>query len=210
MAKKKAFDYFEAFENLAGYAVEEADILLEAVSTFDYEKGIEEYLERAHVVEHEGDEIIHTVSSHIATEFITPIEREDIVSLSRNFDNVIDQIEAVLQRFFMYDVRSMHAHAIEFAEVIRNACVALKAAAGEFRNFKKAPASLRENIIKVNDFEEEGDRLYLWSIRELYTDERDDAVGLAVWTDLFRCMETCCDATEHAADSMDTVLLKNS
>ena len=35
-------------------------------------------MERAHELEHEGDEVNHAIFKTVATDFITPIEREDI------------------------------------------------------------------------------------------------------------------------------------
>ena len=94
-------------------------------------------MERAHELEHEGDEINHAIFKTVATDFITPIEREDIINMSQYLDNIIDYIEDVMQRFYMYDVHFIHHDALEFAHLIKKSCEALDKAMVDFRNFKE-------------------------------------------------------------------------
>ena len=56
--------------------------------------------------------------------------------------------------------------ALIFAEKILNACQTMKEMLGEFENFKKS-AGLHELVIKLNDIEEECDRLYLKAKHEV-------------------------------------------
>ena len=58
MAKKAKFDYFDAFEKQTKLAVQEADLLIEAVEKFTEAEKLKEVMERAHELEHEGDETV--------------------------------------------------------------------------------------------------------------------------------------------------------
>ena len=42
-----------------------------------------------------GDKGKHTMTNHLATDFLPPIEREDILRLSQKIDDVIDLIEEI-------------------------------------------------------------------------------------------------------------------
>ena len=97
-----------------------------------------------------------------------------------------------------------------FAKIIKDAAVALNQLMSKLSGFKKNPKELHELLIKVNDFEEMGDRLYMSAIRGLFTAENADPVDVLRWTEIYKRMERCCDACEHAADAVSTVLLKNS
>ena len=163
---------------------------------------------RAHELEHKGDEINHAIFKSVATDFITPIEREDIIELAQTLDDIIDYIEDVMQRFFMYDVHFMHRDASEFAGLIKQSCMALDRAMEDFRNFKKSK-KFKSLIIDVNNYEEEADALFMKVIRSLHTDDRENPMRVLVWSQIFDRMEKCCDACEHAADTMNTILLKN-
>ena len=138
MGKKKKFDYFDMFERQSELAVQEATLLVEAVENFTEAKEVYEIMERAHEIEHEGDEICHAIYRNIATDFITPIEREDIIEMTSSIDTVIDHIEEILIRFYMYDIHDMHEGALEFAQLIKKSCEALDLCMEDFRNFKKS------------------------------------------------------------------------
>ena len=208
MGKKKRFDYFDAFKKLSELAVEESDLLIDAIENFGVAEDLREVMERAHEIEHRGDEQNHLIFQTVATDFITPIEREDIIELTQHLDDIIDYIEDVIQRFYMYDVHFMHDDALEFARLIKKSCVALDKAMEDFRNFKKSK-KFKELVIDVNSYEEEADQLLIKVIRDLHTTDRDKPMRVLVWSQIFSRMEKCSDACEHAADSMSTILLKN-
>ena len=46
-------------------------------------------------------------------------------------------------------------------------------------------------------------------IRDLHTTDCENTMRVMVWSRIFEHMENCADATEHAADCMSTILLKN-
>ena len=61
----------------------------------------------------------------------------------------------------------------------------------------------------INRLEEEGDRLYLDSMRTLHTGTTDP-VEIIVWRDIFKYLEDCIDACEHTSDIVETVIMKNT
>lgn len=211
MAKKekKKFDYFDAFEKQAELAIKEADLLIEVIEDFKTPEAIKDVMPKAHEIENEGDKICHNVFTAVATDFITPIEREDLMALTQYLDDILDYIEDVIQRFYMYDILKMHEDALEFAKIMKKSCKALSRAMGDFRNFKKSK-KFKELIIDVNTFEEEADDLYIEIIRDLHTNKKDDPLYVMIWSQLYMRMEKCTDACEHAADTMRSIVLKNS
>lgn len=209
MAKKDKLDYFSAFEELTHLAVEEANLLIQTIEEYTTPENLVPRMEEAHELEHRGDMINHKIFTAIATDFITPLEREDLVGITQNLDNVLDFLEDVFQYFYMYDIQFMQEDALEFAKLIKKSCEALDSAMGNFRDFKKSK-TYRQFIVNVNDYEEEADRLYLQSMRKLFITYRDKPLVALVWAEIFGRMEKCSDATEHVADVMSTVYLKNS
>lgn len=210
MAKKNAFDYFDAFEKVSALAVDEANVLIETVESFSADADVDSLIMRVHQLENRGDEINHAVFQNTAIEFITPIEREDIITLAHALDTVLDEIEDVVFRFYMFNVREVPDKAIRFAEIIKEAAIELDKAMAKLKGFKKHSQDLHALLVKVNDYEEEGDRLYMDAIRELFTRPDANSIDVLRWMEIYRHMERCCDACEHAADAVSMVLLKNS
>ena len=125
-----------------------------------------------------------------------------------DLDNIIDYIEDVMQQFYMFDVHFMHKDAHQFACLIKQSCTALDRAMEDFRNFKKSK-KFKSLIIDVNTYEEEADHLYADVIRSLHIEDRENPMRVLVWSQIFSRMEKCCDACEHTADVMSSILLKN-
>lgn len=210
MAKKgKRFSYFDSFEKQARFAFEEAETLVKVIDEFSSADAVYDAMPKAHEIERKGDAAGHDVFMAIATDFITPIEREDIISLTMNLDDILDYIEDVIQRFYIYNVDAMHPRARDFAIIISKACSTLQKAFGDFQNFKKSK-KFKELVVEINDYEEEADRLFQETIRDLYTNHRDDPLYVLAWSEIFARMERCTDACEHVADTMRSVALKNA
>ena len=207
--KERQVDYFDLFQKQSEAAVAEAQLLVEVIDSYGTGASVRELMERAHELENESDGHTHAIFKTVATDFITPIERDDIIEMAQGLDNLIDYIEDVVLCFYMYRVTDMHEHAREFAKLIKKSCKALDKAMGDFRNFKKSK-TFKQLIIDVNTYEEEADRLYMKVNRSLYDKDRDDPLRVLLWTQIFDRMEKCCDTCEHIADTMSGILLKNA
>ena len=208
MAKKHKYDYFDAYEELSDLAVQEASVLVRAMENFTDAAALRAVLDEAHALEHAGDMINHDIYKHVGNDFMPPFDREDIVALAGALDEILDEIEDVLQYFYMFDIHQIPEDALRFATLIRKSCKAVDAAMEDFRNFKKSK-TFKQLIVDVNTYEEEADRLYLKVIRKLHTEDNDNPMRVLVWSQIFDRMEKCCDACEHTADLMSTILLKN-
>ncbi len=209
MAKKDRFNYFDAFEQQLDIALEEAEVLIQAIEGFETAEELVPLLEKAHEIEHRGDQVNHVILTSVSTDFITPIEREDIIELAQELDTITDMIEGITQRFYMFDVHFMHPKAIEFAHIIKKSIKALSKAMATFREFKKVK-KIRAMVEDVNTLEEQADALYMETIRHLYTVDAANAVRVEVWSKLFDRLEEAVDACETAADTMAAITLKNA
>ncbi len=208
MARKQEFDYFEAFIRAADYSMQAADILHQTLESFNPDD-LQERMKEIHVVEHAADIAKHDLNRALARAFITPIEREDILLLSQAMDDVTDAIEDVLIRLYIFNVLSIREDAISFSDVIKKCCAGMKETMQEFRNFRKS-RSINDSIVEINRLEEEGDSLYTKTVRKLYLTSRDDAVELMVWREIYDRMEKCCDACEHVANAVESIIMNNT
>lgn len=209
MARKKKYDYFEAFEEQAKLVVEEAKLLASVIDEFTSADGIKAVLPQAHEIENNGDMLNHRTYNAIAADFVTPIDREDLISISSSLDDIIDELEATMISFYMMNVHQMHPTCVELARLLIDASHALLAAIREFRNFKKSE-SFRGAIAKVNDCEEAADFAYMEGMHQLFSEENPEGVHVLKWSRIFNQMEDACDAIEHVGDVLETVLLKES
>src|SRR5690606_16557440 len=102
MANKKNEYYFTTFAQLVQYSCDAAVLLSQIINDFHAEE-LETKMDEMHEIGHAGDKGRHVMMKQLAREFITPIEREDIVSLADAIDNVTDTVEDVLVRIYMFN-----------------------------------------------------------------------------------------------------------
>jgi len=195
------------FSDIASDAIIAAHHLEKTVKNYNPDK-MEKLNKTMHEIEHGADLKKHQMMKMLVAEFITPIEREDIATLSYMLDDVLDSIEEVFQMFFMYNVKSMRPEAIDFVELIVRATEAMKACFDEFENFRKSDL-IAKKIVEVNVIEELADSLYFKTVHELYTKEKDP-LHIMVWVRLYDRFERICDECEHVADAIGSVIMKNS
>ncbi|MBP1581308.1 MAG: DUF47 family protein [Oscillospiraceae bacterium] len=206
MAKGDKF-YFENFTASTMLSKEGAVYLVNCLENYDTDQ-LPKMLGEIHDIEHRADMKKHEMNAALAKAFVTPIDREDLDMLSHKLDDVIDEIEEVLQIFYMYHIRSVKPVAIEFAKKIVKTCDLLCAIMGEFENFKKSK-KIKQLIIEMHDMEEECDKLYLSSMHDLVTNSTDVMETIA-WQKIYEGFEACADACEHAGECVDTVIMKNT
>ena len=209
MARKKQHDYFATFKHQAELAMAEAELLIEVIENFTTAEAVQDYMPRAHEIETKADELNHQNFNAIAVDFMTPIDRDDVIKISQALDEVVDDIEEIVTEFYIMNVHFMHRDAHEMAVIIRNACKAMVTAAGEFSSAKRSDA-VREAVVHTNDFEEDADALYAKLIRNLHTVDEDNPMRVLVWSRIFTKMEDCSDSCERVVDIMNSVLLKNA
>jgi hypothetical protein len=207
MARKNEYDYFESFVRLSEYCCEAAKMLDEVLINFNADT-LEEKMKKMHDIEHAADIQGHEVTRRLAKEFITPIEREDIVVLVHGIDDITDTIEDVLLHMYMYNVREIRNDALRFSKLILQSCEELKVAFEEFKNFRKSK-HIHDKIVHINKLEEDGDNLYTEAVRKLHMTS-SNAIDIMTWTIAFNRLEKCCDACEETANIIESVIMKNS
>jgi len=206
VAKKKS-PYYDGFVTQNSYCCKAAATLQEVLNHFDPEV-LPQKREEMHAIEHDADSTKHKMMEQLAREFITPIEREDIIELAQAIDDVTDNIEDVLMRMYMYHMQEVRPEARQFAELIVKCCGNLQEVLSEFHNFQK-DTKIHERVVEVNTLEEDGDRLYVATVHQLYGEEGEPSVKIG-WVRTFDCLEECCDACEHVANLVESIIMKNS
>lgn len=204
---KKRNDYFEMMEKLVGFSVAAAELLVQYLSDFHPET-VSARRKEMHGIEHRADEARHEILKKLSREFITPIERDDILRLIQIIDDVTDAIDDVTIKLYMFSIRQLPGETLMLAERVRNCVQALAAAIAELRNFKK-PDKLGTLLVEINNLESEADEVHIEAVRLLFVSGRDPLSILGV-REIYDCLESCCDLCEHAADVIEDTVMKNT
>ena len=200
-------DYFTMMENQVAYCVKAAEMLQDHLLHFKPTE-TSQRLGNMHALEHEADDVKHELLRKLSQEFITPIERDDILQLVQIIDDVTDAIDDVAIKLYMLNVQSVPPEASVLAAVVVRCTRALAAAMAELRNFKK-PERLEKLVIEINNIESEADNIYIEAVHTLFCSGQTSLSALSI-REIYECLETCCDLCEHAADVLENTIMRNT
>ena len=156
-------------------------------------------------LEHQGDELIHELFTRLNQTFITPLDPEDIHSLSTRLDDVLDGIEDAVHRMVSYQVIPIPLGMVQLSEMIYTSTRALKKA---FEALDKGK-EVMEHCIEINRLENEADHLVRGLVSDLFRNEKDPITLIKV-KEIYDFLEATTDHCEDVADVLQNVVVKNS
>lgn len=207
MSKKQDAYYFNNFIECAQYSCDAVHLLEDIMRDFDQSK-VSEYLDRMHAIEHMADVKKHELLNALVKAFITPIDREDIIQVSQNIDEMTDKIEDVLIRIYCNHIKQIRPDSLELVKVVARCCDEVLVLMNHFPNYKRSK-DIKEHIISINSYEEQADKLYIECMYNLHS-HNNNVVEMISWREIYTFLEKCADTAEHIADIVESVIMKNS
>ena len=155
-------------------------------------------------VEHECDTLTHQIIQRLHRTFVTPLDREDIYSLAKSLDDVMDAIDAAAGVLRRYRMASLRYGARELASLTWQACMQMKVAVEALER----RVGVHERAVEVNRIENAADDVHDEALRRLFEEERD-AITLIKWKEVLDLMEEATDRCEDVANALESVVVKH-
>jgi len=156
-------------------------------------------------LEHEGDRITHRTIRSLNQTFLTPIDAEDIHTLTTALDNVMDAIEAAASRMVLFRIDKPTAEAKELCETIVTSTEQLVKAVSHMPRLD----DIDEYCIEINRLENTADDIYRKAIGQLF-ENGTSPMDVIKWLDIYEILESATDRCEDVANTLETIGLKNS
>jgi predicted phosphate transport protein (TIGR00153 family) len=157
------------------------------------------------VLETKGDEIIHDIFTRLNQTFITPLDPEDIHSLSSHLDDVLDGIEDAAHRMHAYKLEPINATTMELCRIVYDCAVSLQKAFQALDKNQK----VMEHCIEINRLEDLADNLVRRAVEDLFASETNP-ITLIKFKEVYEFLEATTDRCEDVADVLQGVVVKNS
>ena len=194
--------FFDLFNEAGQNTLRAARMLQEMLHKWPDESGLAREILLA---EQEGDRITHDIIQRLNQTFVTPIEREDILDLASALDDIVDYIEEVADYLQLYRIEAPMDQAQELARILHHACRELNNAIPRLRTF----GDIRHFTVEINRLENVGDRVSREAMASLFGNGIDPMVVIR-WKDLYERLENAIDATEHVANILEGIVIKNA
>jgi predicted phosphate transport protein (TIGR00153 family) len=157
-------------------------------------------------LEHEADEVVSALLSLTNSMFVTPYDRDDIVTLAFAVDDVADEAENAAELLGLYGVELPTRQSFELCALLVRAAEELATLLGELRGLRGSSDRIRA----IKEIEDEADDVARAARASLFKDDRIDPVIVIRWKDIYEALEDAIDACDTAAARIGNVLVKNA
>lgn len=202
----KEYSFFDLFDKMADLVVEAAAHFLKLMADF---KVTDAEAEKMKDIEHRGDEVISQVMDQLNKTFITPFDREDIHSLAKELDDIIDMLYTITKRLRVYKILSPDRNLTEFARVIEMSARGVAQATKGLRDMKNSKAILKA-CVEVNNLENLGDKMRDDMLGEMFDKYATDPIAVIKWKEIYQETETVLDVCEDAVHVVESILVKQA
>jgi predicted phosphate transport protein (TIGR00153 family) len=155
-------------------------------------------------VEHKCDFLTHEIIQRLHRTFVTPLDREDIHTLARSLDDVMDAVDASAAFVRLYQIQRVRPDARELGRIIGlSATQLVKALKALDRR-----TGVAEPAVEINRLENEADRIHQSALRRLFEEEQDP-VAIMKWKEILDFLEDATDRCEDVANVLEGVVVKH-
>ncbi|MCB8985014.1 MAG: DUF47 family protein [Ardenticatenaceae bacterium] len=157
-------------------------------------------------LEKEADEVQRILVHELMDTFVTPIDREDIFSLSRALDNFIDYVYDTVEELEIFDLKAQEP-VIIIADMLHEMATELHLA---LQRLIDHPGVAAEHARQVKSLENEVEDAYRHSLAELFQGPQDinQVMEILKIREVLRHLSNAADQGDIAADTIMDIVVK--
>jgi len=195
-----------------GYMREQADVFVAGCHTFKSlvanienmsEEEIRKKLAEIKECEFRGDEVEHRIIDELHKTFITPIDREDIHSITINLDKALDILNSISQKIEIYGIRKVPSNVVKFADVINEIAAELR----NLINSLEEKSQINRIIERMHSLENKGDYLFHLSMADLFHGDQNP-IDVIKFKEVYEHLENIVDAVDYIGKLVRGVMVK--
>jgi predicted phosphate transport protein (TIGR00153 family) len=184
---------------------EYAVLSVEALQAY-FKKQSDKKSAKARQIEKEADEVQRILVHELQQTFVTPIDREDIFSLSRAIDNFIDYVYDTVEELEIFEIGA--------SEAVSEIAVMLLEMANELRlaleRLLDHPGVASEHARRVKSLENEVEKAYRRNLARLFQGPEDihQVMDILKMREVLRHLSNAADQGDRAADIIMDIVVK--
>ena len=157
-------------------------------------------------LEKEADEVRRILIDELNRTFITPIDREDIFSLSRAIDDMVDYANTTVDEMQILKVRPT-SHMSRIASLLRDAAFEIHMAT---QRLKEHPGVASEHAQRAKALENRVEGVYREALADLFSGPEDvqHVVKMLKKREVYRHLSNAADKGDEAANIIADIVMK--
>ena len=158
--------------------------------------------------EQSADKIKADLITLLHKSFTTPINRDQIHTLTLDLDNVLDTLQDVANAIGMYNIHDSTTESREMAGLAADACMRLNRAVIALADRKRTKETV-DLCKEIDQIESRADKILKKAITRLFQDGGDVWVAMKM-REFYYLQEKVLDYCEEAAKTIEEIILENS
>jgi predicted phosphate transport protein (TIGR00153 family) len=205
------FGFFKRRENIFHKLIEE-----QASITHDGLRLLVKYLEtqdseiaeQLSLKEKEADEVRRILIEELNRTFVTPFDREDIFTLSRSIDDVIDYADSTVSEMVILKVQST-PYMLRIASLLKDAAYEIWHAV---QRLPKHPGVAIDHAQRAKALENRVEAVYREAIADLFSGPEDlhHVVEMLKMREVYRHLSNAADRGDEAANIIADIVVKKA
>jgi uncharacterized protein Yka (UPF0111/DUF47 family) len=197
------------------YLNQQADALVRGASVFYElttnierfsEAEIKERLTKIKECEVEGDLIEVKIFEELNRTFITPIDREDIHTLTINIDRSLDILNSISRKVEIYQIRQVPANVCNFARLILDGAQQMRILVDHLERKE----DIHSIANRMHVIENEADELFHVSMAELFKNADAPPVYVIKFKEFYEHLESVVDAIDYVGKLVRGIKVKQA
>ena len=197
--------FFLLFNEHAAHVRDGGIAIVDLLAHYDDSIARSKYNDQIEKLEHKADRVTRDTVSLLHQTFVTPFDREDIHRLAEEFDDAVDDMLAVAQRFELTKTAKVPEELHQQGEIM----VQLADEAAELMARLESMKDMGPHLAAIDRLESEGDAVFNRGMARLLSGEFE-ALDVIRWKDLIQAMEAAMNAIEDISDVVEGIVLKHS
>ncbi|MDD2921641.1 MAG: DUF47 family protein [Anaerolineales bacterium] len=201
--KRKEDKFHKLIEDQALIAYEGLKLLVKYLETLE-----PEVAEQLSLKEKEADEVRRILIDELNHTFVTPFDREDIFSLSRSIDDVIDYADSTVAEMAILNVKST-PYMLRIASLLKDAAYEIYHAV---QRLPKNPSVATEHAQRAKALENRVEAVYREAVAALFSGPEDihHVVEMLKMREVYRHLSNAADRGDEAANTIADIVVKKT
>lgn len=166
----------------------------------------ETHSRRVEQIEKEADELRRILIDELNRSFVTPIDREDLFTLSRTIDDVLDYAYSTVDEMMMFAVQPTELM-LKMVSILREAAEELHLGVLQLR---ERPQVALDHATRAKKLENRAEALYREAINELFQQPKtvEDVMWMLKKREIYRHLSNAADRGDEAANIISDIVVK--
>ncbi|MBN2555883.1 MAG: DUF47 family protein [Anaerolineales bacterium] len=199
--RRKSNRFIDLLIKQAEFTVQGLELLHEYVK--DPQESLAQELTQ---IEKDADEVRRILIDELNRTFVTPIDREDIFSLSLTVDDVLDYAETTVEEMHMLRVQS-NPFLVRMVSLLTDAARELHRA---ILRLEDHPSVANEHAVRAKALENRMETVYREAVADLFSMPRDidHVVEMLKLREVYRHLSNAADRGDAAANAIGDIVVK--